>query len=53
MWQDEALEHAIQADPKESCGLLIVKKGKELYFPCQNLATEPTDQFILSPEDWI
>ena len=53
MWQNEALQHAIESKPKESCGLLIIKKGKEVYFPCQNLATNPDNQFILSPEDWI
>ena len=52
-WKEKAADHAKECLPKESCGLLIVKKGKEIYFPCQNLATEPTDQFILSPEDWI
>ena len=50
MWRDDALEHAIKEDPRESCGLLIIKKGKEVYFPCKNLAFDPKDQFIIDAD---
>ena len=44
-------EHAKSCFPKESCGVVIVHRGKPLYWPCQNLADAPDLHFILSPDD--
>jgi proteasome lid subunit RPN8/RPN11 len=37
---------------RESCGLVIVEKGKEVFVPCKNLS-ELDDQFILDPFDYV
>jgi proteasome lid subunit RPN8/RPN11 len=43
-----ALDHARQAYPRESCGLLVIRKGREVYWPCRNLGVG-TDQFVIHP----
>ena len=52
-WKDDALLHAKNQDPKESCGLLIDVKGKEKYFPCKNLSTYSQQCFIIDPNDYV
>lgn len=37
--------------PRECCGLVIIKNGKQQYIPCKNLA-RGTDNFILDPADY-
>lgn len=43
--------HAERAFPAESCGLVIVAKGRERYVPCTN-AARGTEHFILPAEDY-
>ncbi len=51
-WKQDALAHAKDQDPKESCGLLIGVKGKEKYYPCTNLSNYSQQCFIIDPEDY-
>ena len=53
IWKNKALAHAKEQDPKESVGLLLNIKGKEIYFPCRNLALTAHQCFILDPEDYV
>jgi len=52
-WKQDALIHAKDQDPKESCGLLLEIKGKEKYFPCKNLSTYSQQCFIIDPDDFV
>ena len=52
-WKKDALVHAKDQDPKESCGLLLNIRGKEKYFPCRNLSMTNHQCFIIDPEDYV
>ena len=52
-WKTEAIKHAEECMPQESCGLLAIIEGKETYWPCKNLAYSGFDYFIIDPDDWV
>lgn len=53
MWRDDAMQHAKQQDPKESCGLLVQLPPNDalIYWPCANLANSG-QEFALNPLDY-
>lgn len=51
-WRAKALEHAQAEDPFESCGLVVVVNGREHYWPCRNLASSPSEMFVIDQMDY-
>ena len=47
-----ALAHAKEADPHESCGLVVIIDTEEQYWRCKNLSTKPGNFFIIDPSDY-
>jgi proteasome lid subunit RPN8/RPN11 len=51
--KNAALQHAKEAFPQESVGLVAVVKGRRRYFPCRNMAETPDEHFVLDPADYV
>tara|TARA_B100000131_G_scaffold321815_2_gene373850 strand:- start:218 stop:931 length:714 start_codon:yes stop_codon:yes gene_type:complete len=49
----EALLHAQKDSPRESVGLVHIVKGRQKYYPCNNLAETPDEHFVLDPIDYV
>lgn len=48
-----ALEHGKAEFPSEACGLVVVVRGKERYWPCKNISPDRNeDQFTMDPQDY-
>tara|TARA_R100001510_G_C7492942_1_gene99922 strand:+ start:224 stop:574 length:351 start_codon:yes stop_codon:yes gene_type:complete len=52
-WKQDAINHAKQCDPNESCGIIAVKNNLEKYYPCKNISNEyKMESFIIDPLDY-
>lgn len=51
-WKDQAVKHAEECMPQESCGLLAIIKGEKTYWPCKNIAESGFEYFVIDPDDW-
>lgn len=43
--------HAAKEYPKECCGVIIEIGTSYQYFPCKNISSDPTEEFVIDPED--
>lgn len=53
MLEKTILEHAKSMAPQESCGLVIIQDGTEIYIPCENQHIDPENHFSIAAEDYI
>jgi|TARA_R100000482_G_scaffold123132_1_gene72360 proteasome lid subunit RPN8/RPN11 len=52
-WKEDAINHAKECDPEESCGVIGVKNSQEKYYPCKNISNElKAESFVIDPVDW-
>lgn len=47
----DAQRHARAEYPRESCGLVVIAAGRERYVPCRNVASTPSEHFVIAKED--
>lgn len=50
---EEIEAHFRNEYPREACGIIGIVKGKKHWFPCENVAENAEDDFILSSSDWF
>lgn len=48
----DILAHAKEEFPNECCGVVAIVRGRERYFRCANISSDPQNQFTMSPDDF-
>jgi proteasome lid subunit RPN8/RPN11 len=49
---EEVRRHAATEAPAECCGLVLRLGGELVYAPCRNTAADPTQRFVIAPEEY-
>tara|TARA_Y100001954_G_scaffold179253_1_gene190674 strand:+ start:1345 stop:2049 length:705 start_codon:yes stop_codon:yes gene_type:complete len=50
-WQQIAIRNSKVDSPRETCGLIVNRKGKEIYISCLNISKDE-DNFIINPDQY-
>lgn len=50
---NKILKHAEEGYPNEICGLIVTNGSKEMYVRCENISTDPTEEFHMCPDSYI
>ena len=45
-------EHALRESPREACGLIVRRGKKSVVVPCDNVAADPREFFVIHPDAW-
>jgi len=49
----EIVEYFVEKFPEEGCGILLNKRGKLYWIPCENKSDNPTEDFYIDPKEYI
>jgi len=49
----EIIKYLFDKYPEEGCGLLVNKRGKSTWIPCENIAEDRKENFVISSTDYI
>ena len=53
-WKQEAMDHAVKCYPEESCGIVAIRNGEEIFWKCKNIAEDfKINSFVIDPDDWV
>ena len=53
LWKKDAIKHAQQCEPEESCGIVGLKNKQVKYYPCKNIARKAKlESFVIDPLDY-
>ena len=53
IWKKDAINHAKECDPNESCGIVGIKNNIEKYYPCKNVSNDfKVESFVIDPLDY-
>lgn len=49
---DDIVKYCKEQSPNEACGIVIIFKGRYKWIPCENVSTNKTNEFAISPVDF-